>query len=84
MEVFINPSIARAIAHVTGKEVGEVQEQASIVSRDVRLVDFIEILTEPPCSNAGCNRPRSNYSDECFECRFEPFGSEWQREQEER
>lgn len=80
----LNPVMAKAIALTTGKEVDEVNELASIVGPETTLLDFVEVLQEPPCVNPGCNNPRSNFSAECFECRFEPFGSEWQREQEER
>ena len=44
----------------------------------------IERDTWQECINPGCTRPRSNATDECFECRYEPFGSEWQREQRDR
>lgn len=36
------------------------------------------------CINTGCTRPRSNASEECFECRFSAYGTEWQIEQNER
>lgn len=38
----------------------------------------------PECVNKGCHEPRSNATDECFRCRHEPFGTEWQLEQMER
>lgn len=36
------------------------------------------------CINDGCTNLRSNASSECFECRFAPYGTEWQLEQQER
>lgn len=80
----LNPAFARGLARETGKDLEDVYELAGIVAPNTTLADFLEALSEPECANTGCTRPRSNFSDECFECRFEPFGSEWQREQEER
>lgn len=80
----LNPAVMSWIALGTGEEHEDIQDLANLVDRDISLLDFIHNLKPPPCVNKGCERPRSNFSDECFECRFEPFGSEWQREQEER
>ena len=80
----LNPLLMSFIMHGTGKDREDVEDLANLVSPEVSLVDFVAVLTEPPCVNPGCNRHRSNFSDECFECRFEPYGSEWEREQMER
>lgn len=80
----LNPSLMSAIARTTGEEPDDIQDLANLVSADVLLTDFLDTLMPDPCVNPGCDRPRSNVSDECFECRFEPFGSEWQREQMDR
>jgi len=80
----LNPVVMSAIARVSGEEPEDIQDLANLMDGNVTLADFMQTLVPPPCANEGCDRPRSNVSDECFECRFEPFGSEWQREQMER
>lgn len=79
----LTPILMSWLAHGTGEEPEDIQNLANLVSPDVSLLDFIETLMPSPCVN-GCGRPRSNWSDECFECRFEPYGTEWQLEQMER
>lgn len=78
----INPILTAAIVRVTGVTEAEVHDYLSLDGTEgITLVELIDILNWPECINAGCTRPKSNAADECFECRFEPYGSAWQEEQ---
>ena len=81
----LNPVLTTAIERATGASPEDVHTYLSLEDMsDITLVELIDILNWPECINAGCTRPKSNAADECFECRYEPYGSAWQEEQWER